>query len=280
MAESDEREGAQGFLLDDRFYPPYNLRPLWFACGQEPTGYNFPQPSSQTCRPQLWIKEFGQEARLAGAAEIAAFEEIDRPFKPAGASADASNIAWNSDRTSAVWTERDRADLRGFRAPLRLHTDRAMCERDPCRGRIERVWWIDGHLVFLRSEGHAFRTPALYVTDAQLRSIRRIFAIDGALDACVPAPDSVVCLISEPLSPPRIAAIQVATGRITTLYDPTPVLRQRISGYVELLEWKDGYGNDARAHLLYPSDYDRRRRYPLVVVQYSDRGFLNGGTGN
>jgi dienelactone hydrolase len=46
------------------------------------------------------------------------------------------------------------------------------------------------------------------------------------------------------------------------------------------MEWKDGFGNDTFAHLVYPPDYQRRSRYPLVVVQYRSRGFLNGGVGD
>src|SRR3546814_7717574 len=32
--------------------------------------------------------------------------------------------------------------------------------------------------------------------------------------------------------------------------------------------------------LVYPVNYDRRKKYPLIVVQYISRGFLRGGVGD
>ena len=49
---------------------------------------------------------------------------------------------------------------------------------------------------------------------------------------------------------------------------------------MERLEWTNEFGHAAFGHYLKPLDYQKGRKYPLVVVSYRSSGFLRGGVGD
>src|SRR3546814_21084172 len=54
----------------------------------------------------------------------------------------------------------------------------------------------------------------------------------------------------------------------------------RISDWSSDVCSSDLFGTETFGDLVYPVNYDRRKKYPLIVVQYISRGFLSGGVGD
>src|SRR3546814_16462984 len=54
----------------------------------------------------------------------------------------------------------------------------------------------------------------------------------------------------------------------------------RISDWSSDVCSSDLFGTETFGDLVYPVNYDRRKKYPLIVVQYISRGFLRGGVGD
>src|SRR3546814_13966515 len=54
----------------------------------------------------------------------------------------------------------------------------------------------------------------------------------------------------------------------------------RISDWSSDVCSSDLFGTETFGDLVYPVNYDRRKKYPLIIVQYISRGFLRGGVGD
>jgi len=121
----------------------------------------------------------------------------------------------------------------------------------------ERVWrWQTG----------APRARLIATTDGSVRTSYRP-------PRCVVARSRLVCTESAPLTPPRLIAIDLASGERHILADPNSALRARIRAKVIPIESPDG-----SALLLRP--VYASHRLPLVVQYYRCDGFLKGGVGD
>ncbi len=282
MRQFELREQALGQLLDDRFVPYYSLKPLWFTCGREDTGLNFPIPASQECTPSLRVIEFGKPERQALPADVLDYHALTQKHGPeANSSRRIEQLAWNPPGTHAAWLENENIlSEPGFGAPLRVRTDRYRCNASECGGTLRGVWWHEGEVIFRRWEGHGNSIAAVYAWHPGAEHVRLVYRFDGILDSCDVARFSLVCLSEAPKSPRSVVAINLRSGKLSTVFDPNLEFQRFDLGSVRKLEWTDGFGNDVFGHLVYPPGYKAGRRYPLVVVQYGSRGFLNGGTGD
>lgn len=281
MARRDREEGERGYLLDDRFFPVYSTKPLWFACGARI--WNVPVVSSERCAPRLWVAPFGSAERKATPAEVHAFERLVAPVRPPGVATERSirDVTWNGARTRVAWLENLSPQSKpGFAAPVTLFVANRRCRAPQCTGRLEDVWWYRSGVVFLRHEGWDYSVPAIYVWSPGRGQPRRVYREDSTLRSCSMAGDRLVCLQETPTTPRKIISIDLANGRVRTVYDPNPGFSRYRLGRVEKLEVTDGLGNEAFGHLVYPPDFRAGRRYPLIIVQYRSSGFLRGGTGN
>jgi dipeptidyl aminopeptidase/acylaminoacyl peptidase len=63
-------------------------------------------------------------------------------------------------------------------------------------------------------------------------------------------------------------------GKLRTLFDPNPEFTNLQFTRIEKLEWVDANGNDAMGHFVYPANYEKGKRYPLVVVSYGFWGYM------
>jgi hypothetical protein len=279
LRDADEKEGSRGYLVDDRFMPPYQTKPLRFTCGENVWGIQ--PPESERCRPITWLSRFDGADRRATAEEERSFERLVAPLMPLDSTAvtKVRGVAWNVKRDRVAWLENmDPERNPGESAPLTLFLDGIRCAAPECTGQLQQIWWLGNELVFLRSEGHAYSIPALYALKSTTRGPRIFYRRDGTLNSCGVAGRTLVCLEETPTHPRSIVSIGL-DGSKKTLFDPNPEFGCFEIGNVERMEWKDGFGNDTFAHLVYPPDYQRKSRYPLVIVQYRSRGFLNGGVG-
>ena len=155
------------------------------------------------------------------------------------------------------------------------------CTEPACEGASEPWWTQDRRRVrFQRREGWARASTAIYEWDPEARTVRRLYVTDDLLASCQPSGDSLICLRDSSLTPRRLERLDPASGLRELLFDPNPELASLELGRAERLHFRNAFGFETVADLVYPVGYREGRRYPLVVVQYDTRGFLRGGTGD
>lgn len=67
-------------------------------------------------------------------------------------------------------------------------------------------------------------------------------------------------------SPPVVVAVESASGRRETVFDPNPGITERFSfGTAENVTWRDGDGRIWHGRLYYPVNYRKGVRYPMVI---------------
>lgn len=97
---------------------------------------------------------------------------------------------------------------------------------------------------------------------------------------CDVAAGKAICVREEPSEPPALFALDLGHRTSVKLYDPNAELRRQQYPRVDRLVWDNSEGLRTRADLVYPYSYATHTRYPLVITQYSDSGFLRGNTGD
>jgi dipeptidyl aminopeptidase/acylaminoacyl peptidase len=145
-----------------------------------------------------------------------------------------------------------------------------------------RPWRVPGstHVGFFRREGWADASTAIYDWDLRSGQVRRLYLTEDVLSSCTPARQSLICFVDSSLDPRRLVSLDPVTGKRRTLFDPNPEFGRLTLGKPERLHWRNAFGVETIADLVYPVGYRPGRRYPMVVVQYETRGFLRGGTGD
>ena len=79
---------------------------------------------------------------------------------------------------------------------------------------------------------------------------------------------------------PELAAYDLRTGKVSTLTDLNPALRQRRYGETTVLHWKSPHDPGSFGYLVKPLDYVAGKRYPVVVIwtdqknRENDRSFI------
>lgn len=158
------------------------------------------------------------------------------------------------------------------------------CGEEACSGALRDAWVFDDSgeplVIFRRLEGHARIRTSLYAWHLGENRTRLIRSEVDRLSGCVPAARRLFCLQDFATQPRRLVSIDPFTGATAIFYDPNPQWSAVRMPRIETLEHTDAEGNQSFAQLVYPIGYRRGRLYPLVVVQYRARGFLNAGTGS
>jgi dipeptidyl aminopeptidase/acylaminoacyl peptidase len=81
-----------------------------------------------------------------------------------------------------------------------------------------------------------------------------------------PGADIVISQALE--SRPRLVKVDEASKHETVILDPNPQFEHLRFGKVEVVHWTGKKGEPLTAGLIYPTDFDRRARYPLVIQTY------------
>jgi dipeptidyl aminopeptidase/acylaminoacyl peptidase len=125
---------------------------------------------------------------------------------------------------------------------------------------------------------------SLYSWDVGSGEVRSIAAGDGLLNGgrnagvpCALSRAEALCVAAGPVSPPRLEAVDLATGQRRPLFDPNEALRALRWPVAERLEWRSAEGRLFTGTLLRP---EAAGPAPLFVTYYRCEGFLRGGVGD
>lgn len=254
-----DKEGLNGWHYDDRFSPLISRRPL-------PVG---PAPRHaevvETATGRMRAATPGEAALVAIDDEIPGGPGAPLPTNVQGLEISATNLSGG-------------AAAGGLKARL-ANGSTATCAAPACEG-ATHPWWAPGHrhVRFLRWEGWANASTAIYDWNVQSGAVRRLYLTDDLLTSCTPAASSLVCLIHSSLVPGQLVRLDPATGRRKAIFDLNPEFAHLTLGKAERLHWRNAFGIETVADLVLPVGYRAGRKYPMVVVQYDTRGFLRGGT--
>jgi len=160
------------------------------------------------------------------------------------------------------------------------------CTDERCYGLIQKVWWSqDGQrALFLRSEGGG-RLPGhgLHAWNPRTGQVRTVGSYpDDSFWQFDRSQGSLIVARQSHTVPPQVAAIDERTGKLTTLVDLNPEFRNVRIGRAERIEWDlpelSGemagiFPERAGGYILYPPDFDPRKKYPVFIEPYAYAGF-------
>lgn len=255
-----EQDGLNGWHYDHRFAPFISRTP---------------QPTTPADRHAEVVEIEGGAVRPATAAEAALVAVGDD--LPAGAGAP---IPTNVPGLEILATNLSATAKAGsFKAHL-PNGSTASCTAAPCEG-ARRPWWADRlhrHVRFLRSEGWANASTAIYEWNVKSGAVRRLYLTVDLLTSCTPSAASLICLMHSSLVAGQLIRLDPESGKREIVFDLNPELAHRTLGQVERLRFRNAFGVESVADLVLPVGYRAGVRYPMVIVQYDTRGFLRGGT--
>lgn len=262
FADAARAEGRTGFLFDHRVIPPNGFAPQ-LPSNLERMVWSVPREGGPVARADRQdIARLGGEPVLS---EPSPLNAVTSDGRRAGAEVDGpSPFAGRR-----IW-----ADGSGGR--------RLACTASECHGSIRGMWWDpDGRsLLFLRYEGPNNERTSLFRWTPGDAGVRRLLATKDALVGCTMAPRELLCLREASLAPRRIVGIDLASGAARTVLDPNPEFASLAKPHVERLRWTNPAGLPAWGDLVLPAGRPPAKGWPLVIVQYTSRGFLRGGTGD
>lgn len=259
-----DEEGRSGYRQDRRIVPVAGAKP-------------FP--------PAPVAFEYRSLDLATGAIREASLDERIRLEPMTAPGVQKGTRALSIARVSKAWIASRYPDL--YRSPDDLlfqnRNDRApvRCAFAQCRDHLVGAWLSpNGREVrYLRREGWANSQLALYRWMPE-RAPSMVFRTDDVLSNCQEAGGLLVCGRERSLEPIRLVAIDPVTGKSRTIFDPNPEFAAFRLGKVQRLYWRTAYGSESFGDLILPPDHHVGERHPLIVTQYTTRGFLRGATGD
>ncbi|WP_278983857.1 Atxe2 family lasso peptide isopeptidase [Sphingobium yanoikuyae] len=159
--------------------------------------------------------------------------------------------------------------------------ERVVCDKSTCEKSYGPLWTAGSKVRFMRREGWAQMTTAVYEWSPETGRVQRLYATNAMLADCQPrSPGEILCLREMSLRPRHLIALQLPSGRIREIADPNPEFAHLTVGTVERMRLTSNIGIPAFADVVLPVNYRLGQHYPLIVVQYQSRGFLRGGIGD
>jgi len=165
------------------------------------------------------------------------------------------------------------------------------CTAEQCVGQwFAKLWWSANsrEIIFWRKEGVNLVESSFYAWSPETGRLRRIYHHDGdEFRECELVGTRLICAREEVARPVHIAAIDTASGRVSTLADVNPEFRRLRLGRAERFEWdtppdvhRIGYPTHLFGYVIYPPGFDPSRRYPVFIAPYGAPGFRRGDVGN
>jgi len=283
-----QQEPAIYYLMFGAYLPPC-------TDGRERVEYWDKEGSGRACLLTVWVYDIKSGAeRKATKTEIEEFtaqEEswlagysqgfrLDQKARMKTASPDDRRLAW---------IENDDPDLfKGPRPPMVVtvsgEDDKSLrCPADACTSsRIQGLWWRpDGReVIFQVRDGRRGTLSSFYGWTPGEKGLRAIHRSNDRFYSCARTAQRLICGHESWTTPRKIVSVDIDNGKIATIVDMNPEFQDFTFTKIEKIFGEDDYGNLAHAHLVYPKDYQKGKRYPLVIVQYRSGGFLRGGVGD
>lgn len=239
-------EGRSGYQFDNRFWPLAELQPY---------------PRGTTSEADRFVS-FDEAA-------------VGRRSKPPHQIKNANSRVGEPETSDPV------AAIRGDgRITAGIDGAEIVCRHSEC-GRVAAAWRRpqSEDIFFIRREGFADSRTAIYRWNIHNDELAKIHVTDDALRGC-DLQTHLICARESSLRPRDIVEIDLTSGAIHKLIDLNPEWAALKRGRVTRLRWTNKYGIEAYGDLVLPPDAGPDNSLPLVVVQYSSRGFLRGGTGD
>ena len=255
-----ERDGLEGWHYDNRFAPFISREP---------------QPTTPAARHAEVLDLESGHVRAATPAEAALVAVGDD--LPAGPGAP---LPTNVPGLEILATNLSATAKAGS---LKAHLpdgSTVSCTASQCEG-ARRPWWADRahrHVRFLRTEGWANASTAIYDWNVGSGAVRRLYLTDDLLTSCTPSAASLICLMHSSLVAGQLIRLDPGSGKREVVFDLNPEIARRTLGQVERLHFRNAFGVESVADLVRPVGYRVGVKYPMVIVQYDTRGFLRGGT--
>lgn len=255
-----DKDGLNGWHYDNRFSPLISRKP---------------QPTTPADRHVEVLEVESGAVRAASPVEAVLVAVGDDLPAHSGAP-----LPTNVPGLEILATNLSAAALRGA---LKVHLPNgstASCTAAPCEG-ARRPWWAGRahrHVRFLRTEGWANASTAIYDWDVESGAVRRLYLTDDLLTSCAPSSAALICLMHSSLTAGQLIRLGPKSGTREVVFDLNPEISHRTLGHVERLHLRNAFGVESVADLVFPVGYRAGVRYPMVVVQYDTRGFLRGGT--
>ena len=244
-----QAEGLSGFHFDDRFSPIASSRPFLRA----------PLPQS--------VKVVDL---TSGAVHAASGPEADL----------LSGLS--SAKSVGGWRPATERGPDGYRQLVADGSDgRARC-RDPLCSRVLGTPWstAEGAIRYMRREGWGGSLTSIYEWKVGSESPVKRYTTEDLLLDCLDLSNRTICVREASPSPRHIAEIDLDGSTAKILFDPNPNFAHFRLGKVQRRHWENKLGIECFGDLVFPAGYREGRSYPLIIVQYTSRGFLRGGTGD
>ncbi|HSX54626.1 MAG TPA: Atxe2 family lasso peptide isopeptidase [Sphingomonas sp.] len=257
-----EQEGRSGYLYDRRFWPLSEDKP--YAPAATPYEIRAVAP--------------GEAWRLASPAQR---ERLGAGLISRLTSASMKSAVADDGAVARMRAVDPRLFLGAERLEAQIGGKTYRCETPACARGVLGLWWTKaGELIFLRdwkTERHG--TIELFSWRPGAAPVSR-FTTNASLFGCTLHRGELVCARETATQPRQIVAIAPASGAVRVLLDPNPQVSAWRFGAVERLTATAGDGAPVFGDLVLPPGHRPGQRHPLVIVQYTARGFLRGGTGD
>ena len=242
-------DGLSGFHFDDRFSPIVSNRP--FLRGPLPQAV-------------MTLELDGLTVRAASPAEA---EQLERP------ASEASPQSWQAGT--------ERAPDGARRIVAERSSVRMVCRHILCTKVLGRPWMSGSKAIgYMRREGWAGSTTAIYQWRVGSTAPTKRYATEDLLLDCADLTGRTICARETSRRPRHLAEIDLRHATANVLFDPNPAFARFHMGEIQRRRWLNDRGIECFGDLVFPLDYQAGRTYPLLVVQYTSRGFLRGGTGD
>lgn len=251
-------EAREGFLYDRRFWTLSKSRPA--------------PPPSDFVEQAIDIGD--------GAAVKPGTSRIKEESKPDGAievaRSASGDLAWTFARVPQLLVPPI-----GLKVSFRGRT--VVCRSSYCDKGVAALWWGQGDELFFMQAAtpeNGGITKLLRWRVGHESGPAIVLSTADALFGCQPAAGAVICAREAATRPRHLVRVDLRTGKGTPIYDPNPEFANLQMGSVRRLRWVTAEGARSFGDLVLPPDHEAGAQHPLIVVQYSSRGFLRGGTGD
>ncbi|MBL4838705.1 MAG: Atxe2 family lasso peptide isopeptidase [Kordiimonadaceae bacterium] len=296
IKENNKKEALRGYLVQEPTLYSVQDGPYLPPCrdGQKRWVWNINK--NQVCSLIVWVFDIKEDVERKATVEEteAYFADVDTSLRARVRRGKLKGQARlmetaSSDGKNLVWFENEDATVfKGVRPPMRVvASDGSKKFRCPvteaCRSTQPiKLWWNmdDTEVIFLVRNGYRDTLNSLYGWIPGQDNVRTILSTDDMFYDCDLASTHLICGHESWVSPKKIVSVDLATSEVSTIIDMNVEFQNFSFTRVEKILGEDAYGNKAHAHLVYPKDYVKGQRYPLVIVQYLSSGFLRGGTGD